>query len=216
MKKQQVLTFRLTGVLAVLWLLSLMSIAACAGVAVPLGSDPGAASPVGSLGPVISSEQTERFPNTAVTATAQAIEALVPPNLPAAWIPHGRSLDGHSFRSDHRLPWFFVFPDTPNDGDQVLRCADGYHILYWDVWRDQGKADDRDYHEISAPMVIGCWHDQVREDVVAVGVHDPNFPDQHAGHYQAWLTERQTVPPTADSLFVAETQGETSTQGCIG
>jgi hypothetical protein len=216
MKKQPLLTFRQAFVLAVFWLLSLIGIAACTGVAVPGWSDPGVAPPGEGLGPVIGSEQTERYHNVDLTVTAQALAAGIPLNLPTAWIPRGCSLYGHSFRPDQRLPWFFVFPDTPNYGDQVLRCQGGYRVLYWDVWRDRGKPDDRYYHEVSAPMVMGCWHNQVREDVVPVGVPDPNFPDQHAGNYQAWLTERGMVSPTAESLFVAEAQGDTSAQGCTG
>jgi hypothetical protein len=206
MNKQRLFLPRLIAVFTVVVIFILM---ACASVA------PSAA-PMTGPGPVIGSEQTERYTNSAVTATAQAITAGVPPRLPAEWIPRGCSVYGHSFRADHRLPWFFVFPGTPNYGDQVLRCRDGYRILYWDVWRDQGKPDDRNYHEVSVPMVIGCWNDQVREDVVAVRVHDPNFPEQRSGSYKAWLTERRTVPPTAESLFVGEVEGDSSTLACSG
>jgi len=134
MKKHLLSTLRLAGVLAVFWLLSLIGIIACTGVAVLGGSDPGATSPGEGSGPVIGSEQTERYHNVDLTVTAQALAAGVPPNLPAEWIPRGCSLDGHSLRPDHRLPWLFVFPDTPNYGDQVLHCQRGYRVLYWDVW----------------------------------------------------------------------------------
>jgi hypothetical protein len=85
MKKHPLLTLRLAGVLAVFWLLSLMSIAACTGVAVPGGSDPEVASPGEGPGPVIGSEQTERYHNVDLTVTAQALAAGVPPNLPSLW-----------------------------------------------------------------------------------------------------------------------------------
>ncbi len=209
MNKQPLFLLRLITVFAVLVTFILT---ACASAAPPDTS----AAPATGLGPVIGSEQTERYANAAVTATAQAIEALVPPHLPAEWIPRGCSVSGHAFRADHRLPWVFVFPGTPNYGDQVLRCRDGYHIFYWDIWRDRGKPDDRDYHEVSAPMIIGCWHDQVREDVVAVGVHDPAFPEQRSGSYKAWLTERRTAPPTAESLFVGEEVGQSTSAYCPG
>jgi hypothetical protein len=209
MNKQRLFLLRLAVVFAVL---AVCTLTACAGIASPGTS----AAPATGQGSVIGSEQTERYANGAVTATAQAIAIGVPPRLPVEWIPHGCSVFGHAFRSDHRLPWVFVFPGTPNYGDQVLRCRDGYRILYWDVWRDQGKPDDRDYHEVSALMAIGCWHDQVREDVVAVGVHDPNFPEQRSSNYKAWLTERRTVPSTVESLFVGEAEGDTFMQSCSG
>jgi hypothetical protein len=204
MNKQPLFLLRLITIFTVL---AMFILTACASVA------PSAA-PATGLGPVIGSEQTERYANAAVTATAQAIAAGIPPRLPAERIPPGCSIYGQSFRADHRLPWFFVFPGTPNYGDQVLRCRDGYRILYWDVWRDQGKPDDRNYHEVSVLMTIGCWHDQEREDVVAVGVHDPSFPEQRSGSYKAWLTERRTAPPTAESLFVGEEVGQSTSAHC--
>jgi hypothetical protein len=209
MNKQHIFILRLTVVFAVL---AVCILTACADAA-PFDTS---AAPSTGPGPVIGSEQTERYANAAVTATAQAIAVGIPPRLPAEWIPRGCSVSGHSFRFDHRLPWVFVFPGTPNYGDQVLRCRDGYRILYWDVWRDQGKPDDRNYHEVSAPMIIGCWHDQVREDVVAIGVHDSSFPEQRSGSYKAWLTERRTEPPTTESLFIGEAEGDSATLAYSG
>jgi len=166
MSKQQL------HLLAVFGLFLVLSVAACEH-ATPFGA-PGMQPRAPE--PVIGSEHTEVLSNADVAATVQALAQGIPPNVPADWIPNGCSVYGHSWRPDHRLPWFLVLPNTPNFGDQVLLCPGGYRILSWDVWRDQSKPDDRYYYEVSAMMVIGCWQKKARFDEVPVGIHDPNVP----------------------------------------
>jgi len=80
MNKQFLFLLRLTTVFTVL---AAFILTACTSVTPP---DISAAPAIGP-GPVIGSEQTERYPNAALTATAQAIEGFVPPRLPTEWIP---------------------------------------------------------------------------------------------------------------------------------
>lgn len=135
------------------------------------------------------STQGDIFPQTSMTATAQAVEQGVPPDIPSDWIPSNCSLNDQARGTTYRLPWAYFgaapgIDGDPNLGAQVLLCPDGYHALYWDMRYDtQGKLVDP-YHELSGTAAYGCWYEERRYLGFAVGAHDPYLGDE-----QVWAEQ---------------------------
>jgi hypothetical protein len=143
------------------------------------------------------------------TATAQAISQHVPPALPASQIPPTCSLYGttHQYGS-YRLPWTYwgytrymrdVDSGLALEGVQLLACADGLRVLYWDLRTSSGK---HDYYEVSDVAIAGCWFNQVRNWQARVGVHDPYLPSRYA-----WIEQRNRDDPFFDDVEIVGDDG---------
>jgi hypothetical protein len=118
-----------------------------------------------------------------------------PPCIPASWVPDGCSLTASnqaiSAFPGGRYPWLYwesYGPFWPADlhnltsslGVQVLGCAHGYLVLYW---------DEVSYHEVSS--IVTDWspwdENGHRHGLVPVGSHDPVFPN----FFHVWIDEWQ-------------------------